>query len=119
MVHLHRQPFTRLHGDAFHLVTLASVDGVIFAPRAVDFTVNMVFVAAIGLDLLHHFFNVLHGITVGNQHRVFGLHDHQIFHPYRGDKARFGVDVAVFRFVADHITVMDVTLRGMRANLPQ
>ncbi|MEX5725061.1 hypothetical protein WLF10_03188 [Enterobacter cloacae] len=119
VMHLYRQAFARLHGNALHLVTFARIDGVVFAPRPVHFAVNMVLVATVGFDLLYHLFNVLHGVTVGNQHGVFGLDDHQILHPHRGHEAGFGVDVAVLGFVANHITVMDVTLRGMRADLPQ
>ncbi len=75
--------------------------------------------AAIGLNLFHHFFNVLHRVAIGNQHRVFGLDHHQILHPNGGHQPGFGIDVAVLRFMADHISVMDVAFRGLGADLPQ
>ncbi len=119
MVHLHRQPFARFNGDAFDLVAIALVDGVVFAPWTVNFAVNVVFMAAIGLNLLHHFFDVLHRVAIGNQHRVFGLHHHQIFDADGGHQPGFGINVAVLGFMADHIPVMDVAFRGLGADLPE
>ena len=118
MVHLYRQAFARFHGDAFHLVAVARVDRVIFAPRTIHFAMHPMLMATIGFDLLDHFFHILHRVTVGNQHRIFGLHYHQIFHPDGGDQARFGVHIAVFSFVINHIAVANVALGGVGADLP-
>ncbi len=119
MVHLHRQSFPRLDGNALHLIALARVDGVVFAPRTVNLAVHVVLMASVGLDLLHHLFHVLHRVAIGNQHGVFGLHHHQILHADGGHQAGFGVNVAVFRFMADDVAVVDVSLRGVGADFPQ
>lgn len=65
--------------------------------------------ASVGLDLLHHLFHVLHRVAIGNQHGVFGLHHHQILHADGGHQAGFGVNVAVFRFMADDVAVVDIS----------
>ncbi|MNS95607.1 hypothetical protein D3C72_1298740 [compost metagenome] len=74
---------------------------------------------AISFNLLNDFFDVLDGVSVGNQHRVFGLYNHQIFDANRGDQAGFRIDIAVFGFVADDIAMMDVAFRRMGADFPQ
>ncbi|SUG55026.1 Uncharacterised protein [Salmonella enterica subsp. diarizonae] len=81
-------------------------------PTDGNLAVHVVLMASVGLDLLHHLFYVLHRVAIGNQHRVFGLHHHQILHADGGHQAGFGVNVAVFRFMADDVAVMDVSLRG-------
>ena len=74
--------------------------------------------STLGFDLLDHFFHILHRVTVGNQHCIFGLHYHQIFHPDGGDQARFGIHIAVFSFVINHIAVANVALGGVGADFP-
>ncbi|MNT82881.1 hypothetical protein D3C72_2226740 [compost metagenome] len=73
----------------------------------------------VGFDLFDHFFDVLHGVAIGNQHRIFGLDDDQIFHAHRGHKTGFSVNIAIFCFVADHIAVMHVAFRRVCADFPQ
>ncbi|MNP75440.1 hypothetical protein D3C76_1725010 [compost metagenome] len=73
----------------------------------------------ISFDLLDDFFDVLHRVAIGNQHRVFGLHYHQIFHAHGGHKTRLRIDIAVFGFMADDIAMMDVAFRRMSADFPQ
>jgi len=79
----------------------------------------MVLVAAVGFDLLNHFFDILNGVAVCNQHGVFGLHNHQVFDPHGSHQAGLGIHVAIFGFVANDIAMMDIALCGMRTDLPQ
>ena len=73
----------------------------------------------VSFNLLHHFFHILHRIAIGNQHRIFGLYNHQVFHPDGRHQARLRINVAVFRFMANDVAVMHVSLGGVRADFPQ
>ncbi|CCJ92010.1 hypothetical protein BN132_3938 [Cronobacter turicensis 564] len=66
--------------------------------------------AAVGFDFLS---------TVGDQHRVFGLHHDEIFHADGGHKAGLGIDVAVFGVMRNHVAVMHVAFRRMVGDLPE
>ena len=119
MMHLHGQSLTGFNGNSLHLVTVSGINGVILAPRTVNFTVNMVFMSSVSFNLLHHFFDVLHRVAIGDQHRIFGLHHHQILHPDGRHQARFGIHVAVLRFVANDVAMMHIAFSSMGADFPQ
>ncbi len=119
MMHLHGQSLTGFNGNPLHLVTVSGINRVVLAPWTVNFTVNMVLMTSVSFNLLHHFFDVLHRVAIGDQHRIFGLHHHQILHPDGRHQARFGIHVAVFRFMANDVTMMHITFSSMGADFPQ
>ena len=60
------------------LVTL--IDGIVFTPRAIDLTMNMMLRPARSLNLFYDLFNILNLISCSNQYSVFCLNNNQIIY---------------------------------------
>lgn len=116
VMHLHRELGTRLNRDAFDLVTMAVVDGVVHTPRAVNLTMVDVLVACSVLQLRDDFFHVLHMVLVRNQHGILGFDNHQVFYTDSCDQAAVGVHVGVARILIEHIALEHVALLVFRAD---
>ena len=84
VVHLYRKLLAGFDGDALDLITLAVINGVVDAPRPVDFAMVGVLVTLAALELVNNLLHVLYMVLVRDQHRILGFHDDQVFHANGG-----------------------------------
>ena len=79
---------------------------------------NMMFFSAIGFNLFDDFFHILYIIFIGNQYRIFGLHNNQVFYTDGGHKTRFRIDIAVAGVMTNDITMINISFFSMFTDIP-
>src|SRR5690554_4501048 len=118
-MHLNGKLGAGFYCNALDLIAIAVVDGVIYAPGAVDFPVVHVLVSAIVLDGFHDFLHVLNLVLVGNQQGILGFDDYQVFHAHGRHQAVVCPHQSAFSVVGDHVAGETVAIGVFVTHFPQ
>ena len=119
VVQLQRQRGARFHRQALDLVAGAGVDAFVVAPGAEHATVELVLVAAEGLQLGDDFLHVLGAFATRDQHGVGGFDDHHAVQADGGDAAVLGQHQGVAHLVGEDVALGDVAMGIARGDVPQ
>src|SRR5262249_12441271 len=102
---LQRQFSARLHHDALDLVALATVKGLVPAPRSVDAIVMQRQVLAVALEVIDHGFDRFSLIFRSDEHRVLHGDNHEVFDPHHGDAGMVAIGEAIVRVLYDNLAI--------------
>jgi hypothetical protein len=94
---LQRELRAGMHGDAFHLKTVALVERPIGAPRPMHLLGFRRRSVAGGLEPIDHELHVLIPVLGGDKHRIRGRDHDEVLDTERRDERSLGADVAVVR----------------------
>jgi len=95
VVLLQTQACTWVDLDALDLESLAFVNAVVPAPRAIDFAVQGQLVTFLGFKLLHQFFDVLALAAVCHQHSIGSFNHDEVTHAHGAHQTAAGMDEGV------------------------
>src|SRR5690606_24333802 len=110
VMHLYRKLGAGFNGDAFYLIALAVVDGVVNAPGAVNLPMVHVLMSAIAFNALDDLFNVLNLILVGDQQGIFGFDNHQVLYPDGCNQSAFRPYQGALGIVSDDVAAKAVAV---------
>ena len=75
---LQRQGFPGRYGDAFDLIALTVINGVVMTPWTADQRMAGELRALFSPQLFHHLLDLLALVATGHQQRILGFNHHQI-----------------------------------------
>ncbi len=118
VVQLQRQARARLDHDALDLEAIAMLDGVIEAPGPAHLAVRVGLRRVQDLHARDHILDVLHVRAIHHQHRVGGLHHHDVAGPDARHQAPVGMDIAGMRAFEHHAAAPGVAFGVLVHGIP-
>ena len=119
VVHLQRQAGPRLDRDVLDLEAPAHVHRVVRPPRTINFAVVLGFAATLFVQGVDHLFDTLNLVFVGNHHRVFGFHHHDVVQADHRHQFAVAMDHAVGAVLNHHVAFAHVAIGVFLIDIPQ
>ncbi|MCY1378921.1 hypothetical protein D9M69_665940 [compost metagenome] len=71
-----------------------------------------------GVERIHQFFHVLHGVAVRDHQCILGFYHDQIFHPEQGYQLAVAMHIATAAVVADDIALEHISIGVLVVHIP-